>query len=63
MVRASSINTPYSFFGITNGGKKQVFSAIFFHLFQNGKILKTWRNHDDPVKVLQAGSKHKFVAD
>lgn len=57
LVRATNTCIQESFLGIESHGKPQVFTAMFMHIIENGKILLTYRNADDLGRVLQLGAK------
>ena len=57
VVRATNTCVQESFFGIPSYGKAQLFTAIFMHTIENGKITATWRNADDLGRVLQLGAR------
>ena len=56
VVRAINKCRQENFLGIPSYGKEQVFSATFIFEFNNGKVVKTWRNADDLGRIIQLGA-------
>ena len=63
VVRAINTCFQQSFFGIPTYGKPQVFSAMFIHRIENGKIAETWRNADDLGRLFQLGARPELIPD
>jgi predicted SnoaL-like aldol condensation-catalyzing enzyme len=57
VIRAVNYCKQETFLGITSNGRMQVFTAIFIHHIEDGKIVETWRNADDLGRLLQQGGK------
>jgi predicted ester cyclase len=57
VIRAVNYCKQESFLGIPSNGRTQVFTAMFIHQIEDGKIVETWRNADDLGRLLQLGGK------
>ncbi|MEO6719353.1 MAG: ester cyclase [Ferruginibacter sp.] len=56
VIRATNTCVQDNFLGIPSYGRPQVFTAMFIHLVENGKLATTWRNANDLGRVLQLGA-------
>ena len=56
-VRATNTCVQESFYGVPGSGITQVFSAMFILQFEDGLVVRTWRNAADLQRLLQLGAR------
>jgi len=57
VVRATNACIQQSFFGVPGSGITQVFSATFILQFDDGLVVRTWRNAADLQRLFQLGAR------